>query len=31
MKYENTFKAHRGFNAAEIGKQVGLSERQIKT
>ncbi|MBQ3753490.1 MAG: Fic family protein [Prevotella sp.] len=23
--------AHRSFNAAEIGKQVGLSERQIKT
>ena len=23
--------AHRGFNAAEIGEQVGLSERQVKT
>ena len=23
--------AHRNFNAAEIGKQVGLSERQVKT
>ena len=23
--------AHRGFNAAEIGKQVALSERQVKT
>ena len=23
--------AHRGFNAVEIGEQVGLSERQIKT
>ncbi|MCR4853043.1 MAG: hypothetical protein K5893_05580 [Prevotella sp.] len=22
---------HRGFNAAQIGEQVGLSERQIKT
>ena len=23
--------AHRGFNAAEIGEQIGLSERQVKT
>ena len=24
-------RAHRGFNAAEIGRQIGLSERQVKT
>ena len=23
--------AHRGFNAAEIGEQIGISERQVKT